>query len=473
MWQREGHRHRTRYVRLVCTSGTKASDCNHDETAKVGGAILSFVLFMMQSYNAEAVSSVHALPLASQSFDGRIHVQQRLRLLFFVIVCQVRYGKLFKESSASVLALVLLLAMQHLLFRIFAQLVSKCAQDFQAFRVQHTIITTALSMSTSAIMFFFYLLCFPHAFSFFKRCLHFIPEIAGGPQAFEFSCSNTSRVMKLREDGRRNKTNAKTNDCITSVGRYSTECILKYCAYVGLDGVYNSTKARQALFHALKRIRVCLTCCGYTVSAMAFFSSVAQLESLCQETPACREIVSRARVCLSCDCIINVASAAASYLHPLANFSKVFAHAVTVLCISYLLLRPTFAWLHPLLSKFDGMTPLLKRFLDSLHVIMKQVFAALRSMAGKLFKNMPVVLQGFEYFKKVEKMDMEPNKMQDIGKVRQSFLEKVLRKMEHPMLQRLWCVIKMLLKVTSVAACVGAVLLLIGKWPWTALEHVD
>ena len=86
---------------------------------------------------------------------------------------------------------------------------------------------------------------------------------------------------------------------------------------------------------------------------------------------------------------------------------------------------------------------------------------------------MPVVLQGFEYFKKVEKMDMEPNKMQDIGKVRQSFLEKVLRKMEHPMLQRLWCVIKMFLKVTSVAACVVAVLLPIGKWPWTALEHVD
>ena len=166
MWQREGHRYRTRYVRLVCTSGTKASDCNHDETAKVGGAILSFVLFMMQSYNAEAVSSAHALPLASQSFDGCIHVQQRLRLLFFVIVCQVRYGKLFKESSASVLALVLLLAMQHLLFRIFAQLVSKCAQDFQALRVQHTIITTALSMSASAIVFFFYLLCFPHAFSF-------------------------------------------------------------------------------------------------------------------------------------------------------------------------------------------------------------------------------------------------------------------------------------------------------------------
>ena len=62
---------------------------------------------------------------------------------------------------------------------------------------------------------------------------------------------------------------------------------------------------------------------------------------------------------------------------------------------------------------------------------MKQVFAPLRSMADKLFKNMPVVLQGFEYFKKVEKMDMEPNKMQDIGKVRQSFLEKVRRKMEH------------------------------------------
>ena len=238
--------------------------------------------------------------------------------------------------------------------------------------------------------------------------------------------------------------------------------------------MYNSTKARQVLFHApLKRIRVCLTCCGYAVSAMAFFSSVAQLETLCQETPACREIVSRARVCLSCDCIINVASAAASYLHPLANFSKVFAHAVTVLGISYLWLRPTFAWLHPLLSKLDNMTPLLKRFLDSLHVIMKQVFAALRSMAGKLFKNMPVVLQGFEYFKKVEKMDTDANKMQDIGKVRQSFLEKVRRKMEQPLLQRLWCVIKMLLKVTSVAACVGAALLLIGKWPWTALEHVD
>ena len=104
---------------------------------------------------------------------------------------------------------------------------------------------------------------------------------------------------------------------------------------------------------------------------------------------------------------------------------------------------------------------------------MKELFAALRSMVDKLFKNMPVVLQGFEYFKKVEKMDMDPNKMQDIGKVQQSFLEKVRRKMEHPMLQRLWCVIKMLLKVTSVAACVGAALLLIGKWPWTALEHVD
>ena len=91
-------------VTLVCTSGTKASDCNHDETAKVGGAILSFVLFMMQSYNAEAVSSVHALPLALQSFDHRIHFQECLRLLFVVIVCQVRYGKLFKESSASVLA---------------------------------------------------------------------------------------------------------------------------------------------------------------------------------------------------------------------------------------------------------------------------------------------------------------------------------------------------------------------------------
>jgi hypothetical protein len=253
------------------------------------------------------------------------------------------------------------------------------------------------------------------------------------------------------------------------VGHYYIECTLKYCAYVGLDGVYNSTKARQVLFQGFKRIRLCLTCCGYALAGLAFSSSIPQLKAFCQETPALRDVVSRARVWLSCDCIINVASVAASYLHPLTNFSKVFAHSVTVLGISYLWLRPAFDWVHPLLSKFDGMTRLLKSCLDSL----QELFAPLRSMTAELFKTMPVVLQGFEFFKKVEKIDIDPNMMQKIDKDKQSYLKKVRRTMEHPMLQRLWSVIKMLLKFSAVAACVGAVLLLIGKWPWSALEHVD
>jgi hypothetical protein len=456
-------------VALVSTRSTKASDCNHDETANVAGAILSFAFFMMQSYNAEAVSSERAVPLASQSFDERIDCQEYLRLLFFVTVCQVRYGKFFKESSASLLALVLVLGVQYLLFHIFTELVSKCTEDFQAFRLPYAIISIALSISASTIMFFSHLLCFPSAFSFFKRCLDFVPEIAGGPRALEFSCGNMSRVMKLREDRRQNKSDSKTNDCITSVGHYYIECTLKYCAYVGLDGVYNSTKARQALFQGLKRIRLCLTCCGHALAGLAFSSSIPQLEAFCQETPALMEIASRARVWLSCDCIVNVASVAASYLLPLTNVSKVFAHSVTVLGISYLWLRPAFNWVHPLLSKFDGMTRLMKKFFDYL----QELSAPLRSVTAELFKKMPVVLQGFEFFKKVEKIDIDPNKIQKIDKDKQSYLKKVRRWMEHPMLQRLWSRIKMFLKVGAVAACVGAVLLFIGKWPWTALEHVS
>jgi hypothetical protein len=447
-------------------SSFDANDADNDATAEIGGAILSFFYFFNYPCTASRVSTECALPLVSASFDLHIDFQVWLRLFLMGIVFHMRYGQSFKKSSTRLLCMVSLLSMQYYASERFMPLFVGSLVYNEMFQLPPFVISIISSFSASVVMFFVYVLCFPYALSFFKFCLDSFPKIEGGPTVYEFSWRNMSRVMEIREN-RRN--NPNTNDCAMSVGHYTTEYILKYCAYFGLDSLYNCRKMRMRFFKIFKWIRVFVNVAGVLLSALAFFGSIPELQAACAESLLCKETVNSARLWLSRDVIVNVGTIAASYLHPLTIFPKVFTRAFTVLAVSLFWFRPLFFWINPLYSKVNNISSAFTRFCTSLHIFIKKFIFEPFVKVPKFFqKNAPEFLAKIKKLLNLFKIDpLEPNKIDKIDQQMESFQAKIQQNIQHPKFQRLFTGIKVLLAIIIPATFV---LYLIEKSPWHVLE---
>lgn len=441
-----------------------ANDVDNDATAEIGGAILSFFYFFYCT--APRICSECALPIVSESFYFRIDFQEWLRLFLMGIVFQMRYGQSFKKSSTRLLCMVSLLSMQYYVSERLMPLFFGSLLHIEMFQLPPFISSIMLSLSVSVFMFFIYVLCFPYALSFFKFCLDSFPKIEGGPAVYEFSWRNMSRVMEMREN-RRN--NPNTNDCAMSVGHYTTEYILKFCVYVGLDSLYNSRKMRKRFFKMFKWTRVFVSIAGVLLSALAFFGSIPELQAACADSLFCKDTVNSARLWLSRDVIVNVGTIAASYLHPLSIVPKVFTRVFTVLAVSLFWLRPLFFWIPPLWSKVSKISSAFTRFCTSLHTFIKKfIFEPLVQVPKFFQKNAPEFLAKIRKLLDLFKIDpLEPKKIEKIDQQIEIVQAKIQQNIQHPKLQRLFTGIKVLL-----AIIIGATFLLylIKKSPWHVLE---
>ena len=261
------------------------------------------------------------------------------------IVFRLRYGrnKEFKKSSATLLALVALLGAQYYASDFFLMRFFSFAAYIQMFRLPPVIVNAMLCLAPSCIMAGIYARCFPSALKFFKSRICSFPRIKGGPKEYEFSCSNMSRVMQLRK--LRISNGHETNDCAMSVGFFTTECILKYTAYLGLEGFYNSRRARRIICKILQRTHFCLNLLFWVLTAILLFGSwLPDFQTFCSEHPLCNQYARMARAWLSRDVIVNVASVVSSYW-PHTSIPKVLSGAFTALAVTFFWLRPVLLWL--------------------------------------------------------------------------------------------------------------------------------
>ena len=217
--------------------------------AQIGSAVLSFSFFFLLPHPQPQQQQ----PL-SESFDRRVDGHELLRGMALLLVLLLRRRQPFQQSTAGLLAVSLLLGLQYAACDVYLRGMHAAADYLQALCapisppyflhfVSHPIITNIITTTSSNFPSFlassFTLLSLPPLHAFISRtlmsCVYLRPalwHITGGPrevpqnEPFKTAAS-ISRVLQLREGYRSGRSSA-------AAAHFSTEVLLKHCAYVGL-----------------------------------------------------------------------------------------------------------------------------------------------------------------------------------------------------------------------------------------------
>jgi hypothetical protein len=330
--------------------------------AKIGSAVLSFSYFIMQPHATQLQHQA-----LSESFDGRIDWLEILRGMVLVLVLLLRKEQSLKQSFASLLALALLLGMQYAASDVFMQSLYRVSEEFVLAGVSsesHLIFHFVMRIFAASIAAVISWQSCPPLYDVFHQrllnCIYLRPSmwrITGGPAEFPRngcfrSLPAITRALQLHEKHR--------PDTQLAIGPFSSEMLLKHCAYIGLAGWYNSTKLRARCFICLKLLRYVIQAVLFVSSMVVFVTSgIPDLWSKCDNDTICRDFIEYMRLWLDHDCIINAAYFFAPHLFLFrVPFLKVITEIFASLALSFIWLRPV---VEPLLNFVVRCLHLLKK----------------------------------------------------------------------------------------------------------------